>query len=78
MIHNVERTPGLHLIRTISNTQIDYVPEVLDILVGSEMVCDRLYISKTFKGSVVLEFGLFDNSLLFKFPLPNFQHVPYR
>ena len=44
-----------------------YGPEVLDILAGSEMVCDRLYISKTFTGSVVLEFGLFDNSLQFKF-----------
>ena len=42
--------------------------EVLVILVGSAIVCERLQISNIFKSSDVLEFGVFDNRLQFKSP----------
>ena len=65
----MERTPealtlsGLLVIHKSINVQ-----DVLVILVGSEIICERLYISKTFKRSVALEFGVFDNRLQFKSP----------
>ena len=42
--------------------------EVLVILVGSAIVCERLQISNIFKSSDVLEFSVFDNRLQFKSP----------